>query len=83
MTWWVYILRCGDGTFYCGITVDIHRRLAAHQTGRGARYTKGRGPLELWWSTGPLSHGAALALERRVKRLSHARKESLRGETYL
>jgi len=47
MAWYVYILRCGDGTLYTGITDDVDRRLAAHRAGRGAKYTRGRGPLEL------------------------------------
>ena len=47
MPWYVYILRCGDGTLYTGITDDIPRRLAAHRAGKGAKYTRGRGPLEL------------------------------------
>ena len=45
--WWVYILRCGDGTLYTGMTDDPERRLAAHRSGHGAKYTRGRGPLEL------------------------------------
>ena len=79
MNWWVYVLRCGDGTFYCGVAVDVARRLQAHQNGRGARYTRGRGPLELWWQSGPVTHSEALALERRIKRWSHAQKALLKG----
>ena len=45
--YWVYILRCADGTLYTGITNDVPRRLAAHNSGRGAKYTRGRGPVEL------------------------------------
>ena len=48
--WWVYILRCGDGTLYTGMTDDPERRLAAHRSGHGAKYTRGRGPLELVYS---------------------------------
>ena len=47
MPWYVYILRCGDGTLYTGVTDDVPRRLAAHRSGKGAKYTRGRGPLEL------------------------------------
>ena len=43
MSWWVYILRCGDGTLYTGTAADVERRLAAHRRGRGAKYTRGRG----------------------------------------
>ena len=45
--WWVYMLRCQDGTLYTGATCDIPRRLAAHNSGKGAKYTRGRGPVEL------------------------------------
>lgn len=44
MSWWVYLLRCGDGTLYTGITDDLDRRLAAHNAGRGAKYTRSRPP---------------------------------------
>ena len=43
----MYLLRCGDGSLYCGYAVDVERRLAQHIAGKGARYTRGRGPLEL------------------------------------
>ena len=77
--WWVYIIRCKDGSFYTGIARDVNRRLAVHEKGRGARYTRGRGPLQLWWHEGPLTHQEALSEERRVKRLSHQKKESMGG----
>ena len=47
MSWWVYVLECRDGTLYTGCTDDIPRRLAAHNAGRGAKYTRGRGPVTL------------------------------------
>ena len=47
MTWWVYILRCADGTLYTGATNDLDRRLAAHNAGRGAKYTRARRPVAL------------------------------------
>ena len=47
MSWWVYILECRDGTLYTGCTDDIPRRLAMHNAGKGAKYTRGRGPLTL------------------------------------
>lgn len=80
MNWWVYVIKCGDGTFYTGIATDVGRRLDMHRAGRGARYTRGRGPLELWWWTGPVSHGEALNLERRIKRMSHRQKSALGGK---
>ncbi len=75
--WSVYLIRCGDGTFYTGIAVDVQRRFQRHCAGRGARYTRGRGPLQLCWWTGPLTHGEALQEERRIKRMDHARKAAL------
>ena len=45
--WYLYILRCGDGTLYTGITTDVEKRLEQHRTGKGAKYTRGRQPLEL------------------------------------
>jgi len=47
LNWIVYILQCADGTLYTGITNDLERRMAEHEAGRGAKYTKGRGPLQL------------------------------------
>lgn len=77
MTWWVYVLRCGDGSFYTGIAVDVMRRLQTHRRGQGARYTRGRGPLDLWWTRGPMTHTEALHEERRIKRWTHAQKQRL------
>ncbi|NJB69313.1 putative endonuclease [Desulfobaculum xiamenense] len=45
--WFVYLLRCADGTLYCGVTTDVSRRLGEHNAGTGARYTRGRGPITL------------------------------------
>ena len=75
--WYLYLVRCGDGTLYTGITNDVERRLAAHREGRGARYLRGRGPLELARKVRVGSHGDALKVERRVKRMSRSRKEKL------
>ena len=47
MVWFVYLLRCADGSLYCGIARDVDKRLAQHEAGKGARYTRGRGPLTL------------------------------------
>ena len=74
--WWVYILRCGDGTLYAGSTDDVERRLEAHRAGKGAKYTRGRGPLELVYSEGCPDRSAALRRECAVKRLT--RQEKLR-----
>lgn len=77
--WWVYLLRCGDGTLYCGIALDVAARLQQHQDGKGAKYTRGRGPLELAYAEPCDSKAAALRRERAVKRLSRAAKARLAG----
>ena len=70
----VYILRCGDGTLYTGITNDLPRRLAAHSSGRGAKYTRGRLPVELVWHEEQPDKSAALRRELQIKALSRAEK---------
>ena len=77
MLWYVYILRCGDGTLYTGITDDIPRRLAAHRAGKGAKYTRGRGPLELVYQEQVPDKSAALRREAAIKRLRRGEKERL------
>jgi putative endonuclease len=76
-TWFVYVLRCRDTTLYTGIARDVDARIAAHEAGRGARYTKGRGPFLLVAKRRCRSHGEALRLEYAIKRLSRREKESL------
>jgi putative endonuclease len=66
--WTVYLLRCSDGTLYCGCTSDLARRLKEHSEGRGARYTRGRGPFEVVALRKRLTRGGALRLEVAVKR---------------
>ena len=70
----VYILRCGDGTLYTGITNDLPRRLAAHSSGRGAKYTRSRLPVELVWHEEQPDKSAALRRELQIKALSRAEK---------
>jgi putative endonuclease len=67
--WCVYLLRCGDGTLYTGITNDLSRRLAAHRAGRGARYTRGRAPLKLLHSEPAATRSEAQRREHALKRL--------------
>ena len=75
--WYVYILRCGDGTLYCGSTPDMEKRLEQHRSGKGAKYTRGRGPLELvYWEDLP-SHSEALKREAAIKRLRREEKMQL------
>lgn len=77
MPWYVYILRCGDGTLYTGITDDVPRRLAAHRSGKGAKYTRGRGPLELVYQEQVPNKSAALKREIAIKKLTRREKERL------
>ncbi|MEP7050630.1 MAG: GIY-YIG nuclease family protein [Pseudomonadota bacterium] len=77
--WFVYIARCSDGSLYTGIARDVLVRLAAHNSGRGARYTRGRGPLALCAHRRCRSKGDALRLEWAVKQLPRPAKETLLG----
>ena len=77
MDWYVYILRCGDGSLYTGISDDVLRRLAAHRAGKGAKYTRGRGPLELVYTQALPDKSAALRREAEIKRLRREEKEKL------
>ena len=77
LDWFVYVLRCGDGSLYTGITTDVPRRLAEHASGgpRAAKYLRGRGPLSLAFSVRVDGKSAALAMERWAKGLTKPRKE--------
>ena len=75
--WYLYILRCGDGTLYTGITTDVERRLEEHRQGRGAKYTRGRGLLELAYQEECGTHSEALKREYAVKQLPREEKERL------
>ena len=77
MTWCVYLLRCGDGSLYCGTTNDLAGRFLAHCEGKGARYTRGRGPLLVAWVEAATGRGAALRREAAIKRLDRRRKKAL------
>ena len=73
----MYLLRCADGSLYCGWTVDLDRRVAAHGSGRGARYTRSRVPVALAAAWETPDHTSARSLEARVKRLERQDKEAL------
>ena len=75
--WYLYVLRCGDGTLYTGITTDVERRLEEHRQGRGAKYTRGRGPLELAYQEECGTHSEALKREYAIKQLTREEKENL------
>ena len=76
-TWYLYMIRCADGSLYTGITTDVSRRLAMHRAGTGARYVRGRGPLQLVLQRKIGSRSLALKVERHIKRQSKAAKEHL------
>lgn len=75
--WYVYILKCGDGTLYTGITDDVSARLQAHREGKGAKYTRGRGPLELVYQEIAENHSAAAKREWQIKQLKKQEKIEL------
>ena len=77
MRWCVYLIRCGDGTLYAGMTNDLERRIAAHESGRGARYTRGRGPLTVVHVERKRSRSSALKREAALKRLDRRAKLDL------
>lgn len=78
--WYLYILRCKDGTLYTGITTDVDKRLEAHRSGKGAKYTRGRAPLELVYQETCGAHSDALKRELEIKKLSRQEKQLLIGE---
>jgi putative endonuclease len=73
----VYILRCGDGSLYTGITKDMSKRLQQHQAGLGSKYTRAHLPVTLCWTRPARSWSHALKEERRIKSLTRAQKEAL------
>lgn len=77
MSAFVYIVKCSDGTLYTGWTNDLERRLAAHNDGSGARYTRARRPVRLVYSEQCESKGQALSREVKIKRLDRAEKLKL------
>ena len=75
----VYVLECSDGTFYTGYTTDVERRVAEHDAGEGAKYTRGRTPVELVHVESYATRSAAMAREYDLKQFSRAAKERLVG----
>ncbi len=76
---YTYILECKDGSFYAGWTNDIEKRLAAHRSGEGAKYTRGRGPLRLIYLEVFDSKEEAMQREAQIKRLSHVEKAAMKN----
>ena len=75
--WWVYLLKCRDGSLYTGVTTDVAARVATHRAGEGARYTRSRLPVELVYAESVPDRSAALRREAAIKRLSAADKRLL------
>src|SRR3954452_15760015 len=74
---WVYLLRCADDTLYCGWTVDLDKRLAAHNAGTASRYTRRRLPVELAWSQQHPDRSSAMRAEAAIKQLPRPEKLAL------
>lgn len=77
MAWWVYLVRCADGTLYTGMTSDVSRRVAEHNRGKGAKYTRSRRPVAVVYQELCPSRGAALRREAAIKRLTRREKLAL------
>jgi putative endonuclease len=76
---YVYVLECDDGTLYTGYTTDVERRVAEHNAGDGAKYTRGRTPVEVVYTEAFDTKSAAMSREYAIKQLSRAGKERLVG----
>jgi putative endonuclease len=77
--WVCYLLQCADGTLYCGITNGLEKRVAMHNAGEGAKYTRGRAPVRLVYAEACADKSAALKRERAIKRMPRAEKLRLAG----
>ncbi len=77
MSWHVYIVRCADDSLYTGCTNDLLKRVATHNAGKGARYTRSRLPVTVVWSVRVKDRSAALSREAKLKQLSRAEKLAL------
>ena len=76
-SWYCYLLRCADDTLYCGITNDLDKRLAAHNAGTAAKYTRARGPVQLVYTEPQADRSSASKREMEIKSLSRAEKLEL------
>lgn len=77
---YTYMLKCSDNTYYTGYTNDLEKRLKAHDEGKGAKYTRGRGPVELIYYEEYEDKHSAMRREWEIKRLSRSEKESMRQD---
>lgn len=78
-SWFIYMVECNDRTLYTGVTTDVARRVAEHNSPRAAKYTRARQPVQLVYSEPYDSRSAACAREATIKRLSRAEKQELAG----
>ena len=79
-TWWVYLVRCADGSLYTGVSNDVLARLAAHNAGRGARYTRPRRPVTLAWCEPVGTRSDAQKREWAIKQVSaHVKRQAADG----
>ena len=77
MNWSVYILKCDDDSLYTGITNDLDKRIQAHQSGQGAKYTRGKGPLNLVYKEACKNRSEASKRESEIKKLTRQEKLAL------
>ena len=75
--WFVYLLRCNDGSLYCGMTNDLDKRVEKHNSGKGAKYTRSRKPVVLVWSAEHPTKSAAMRQEADIKKLKKKQKENI------
>ncbi|MDQ6996003.1 MAG: GIY-YIG nuclease family protein [Mariprofundus sp.] len=75
--WYIYLIRCNNGHLYTGISTDVARRFSAHQCGKGAKYLRGKNPLELVYQKKAGSRSDALKSEALVKKMTKAAKENM------
>jgi len=75
--WFIYMVRCKGGQLYTGITTHVERRLAEHQSGKGAKFLRGKGPLALAFQRNIGSHSEALKTEAAIKKMAKADKERI------
>ena len=77
MQYWVYMVRCADDTLYTGITDNLERRIKTHNSGKGAKYTRSHGPVEVVYREACADRSAALRREAAIKRLTRSEKLAL------
>lgn len=79
--WYVYMLRCADGSLYTGVSTDVNRRVETHNKGRGAKYTRSRTPVSIVTTWGPFSKSLSHSVENRIKSLSRKQKDKILEQT--